>query len=154
MSADNPHYVKYDTKEAIEFKITTQKALMEANERNANKFIGKSDRNKLNIMMKSKWNYEFTDQLCPADKELDAEFSSFLRGKTSNMKNMSEAAVQDKKDGWKSFLRDLKPPGRTFKGRGIVFSGHSGAIKLLLVSIKVLRHHGCTLPVQIWYHLV
>ncbi len=51
------------------------------------------------------------------------------------------------------FLARLKAyPGRRYQGRGVVIAGGGERyFPALYVTVRALRHVGCTLPIQVWY---
>ncbi|KAJ3301572.1 hypothetical protein HDV03_000648 [Kappamyces sp. JEL0829] len=66
--------------------------------------------------------------------------------------SMSPAEIVEHRTNWTVYLKSIpipeleKPPAT--KTRGIV---HSGVIQQAVISIKMLRHYGCKLPVEIWH---
>ena len=61
--------------------------------------------------------------------------------------------INDYKRDLGSFLRNYKEPNRQYSGRGVVYSCHHRLVSITMISIRFLRHHGSTLPVEVWYSI-
>lgn len=69
-------------------------------------------------------------------------------------RNLDENTIQMYKNAWKNFIRkeNVKPKDGQFQGRGIVFvAGNRDTLQRTVTSIRLLRHYGCSLPVEVWY---
>lgn len=66
---------------------------------------------------------------------------------------MKESDVQRARGQWRHFVAHMPPyPEKLFRGRGIITTG--GGVKYmvpLLVSIRIVRATGCTLPIEAWF---
>jgi len=67
--------------------------------------------------------------------------------------SMSDADVLKARNQWKDYMgRIPEYPGELFGGRGIVTTG--GGLKYMvptIVSIYMIRHVGCMLPIEVWF---
>jgi alpha 1,2-mannosyltransferase len=72
--------------------------------------------------------------------------------RTINLKLNSHAIERHRRD-WVKFVDELGPaPPSNEESRGIVICG--GGVCFLTcawVNIRILRHHGCTLPIELWH---
>jgi len=60
--------------------------------------------------------------------------------------------VEKKRKEWEAFVALVpKYPEGLFNGRGIVIPAGGKYMALALVTIRVLREKGCTLPIELWY---
>src|SRR5712691_6859479 len=62
-------------------------------------------------------------------------------------------AIRAERKAWKRYIEEIKPfPGPRDGTRGIVIcAGGICYITCAWVNIKILRKHGCRLPIEIWY---
>jgi hypothetical protein len=57
-----------------------------------------------------------------------------------------------RKKAWEDHLAALAPyPEGRYQGKGIVIVAGGRLLESSLVTIKMLRDHGCTLPIEMWY---
>lgn len=76
-----------------------------------------------------------------------------LSGTRDTRATVTTEMIHALKAEWQDYQRKVSPYPGTFKGRGIVIC--AGGIEYFTcawVNIKVLRDHGCTLPVEVWYY--
>lgn len=69
---------------------------------------------------------------------------------------VEQEADRREKDRWyqaaaDEFVRGMPPVGGTGSGRGIVIAAGGKYWASAYVTIRMLRHVGCTLPIQVWY---
>lgn len=65
---------------------------------------------------------------------------------------LSAALIKDLRRTWTEFVRQIKPYPGNFSDKGIVMCiGGLSYYTCGMISIKMLRQTGCTLPVEAWY---
>jgi len=83
------------------------------------------------------------------DYNTDTEFNEI----SSRSWGLASEQAAMKRKQWQSRIGSLRGfPGR-FQGRGIVIVVEPGGgnFALTLMAVKMLRRHGCTLPIQVWH---
>lgn len=83
------------------------------------------------------WSYDINEKCEPQDSDVSAE------------------DIAKHRNNWQSFMKNVsipvRPANKTIT-RGIVFTAFSGVIKEALISIAMLRNHGCVLPIEVWHY--
>jgi hypothetical protein len=63
--------------------------------------------------------------------------------------------MQTKREAWQKYLSEELPKIHIsdfeMKGRGIVYTASGTTLARALTSAQLIRHHGCQLPIEIWY---
>eukprot|EP01126_Amoeba_proteus_P052150 TRINITY_DN6274_c0_g1_i3.p1 TRINITY_DN6274_c0_g1~~TRINITY_DN6274_c0_g1_i3.p1 ORF type:complete len:415 (+),score=55.22 TRINITY_DN6274_c0_g1_i3:80-1324(+) len=66
-------------------------------------------------------------------------------------KSMSPQVVEVHKHKWKSFINSIMPPSTNFSGKGIVMTAYPKVLIHALRTLKFLRYHNSSLPIEIWH---
>lgn len=91
------------------------------------------------------------DNSCvPATVERNID-PNHTRAHLSYWRSLDKDTIDMYRKAWKSFIEKVPKEGQ-FRGRGIVFvAGNRDTFSRALVAVKLLRHYGCILPVEIWH---
>ena len=97
----------------------------------------------------SPWSYTST----PCDQKTYAsQFEHWIKEKYPFWIHHNDYFYQQYRRELVLHLRKNKAAQYSFSGRGIVYSCHPRIFRVTAISILFLRHHGCTLPIQIWHN--
>lgn len=96
----------------------------------------------------SKWSY--TNPTC-SKLTYQSQFFAWVSDRETFWMGLTTMTLQMEAVKVKTVLAGLEGGGGGGSGDGIVYSCHPGIVTHTLVSIRVIRTFGCTLPVQLWY---
>ena len=101
-------------------------------------------------ILKSGFNWSSPSQPCytQPDEIYDQDHT---RNHMEYWKSMNDDEISRYRQDWKEFVSKIPARSPSSNNRGIVYTSHSGILKYTLVSIKLLRKFGCSLPIEVWY---
>jgi hypothetical protein len=70
------------------------------------------------------WSYNITEGPCDHGLVFKSEFQVFNMQHQEFRDKLPPAPIEEAKKKWQAYMAELKPIERTFKGRGIVYSGY------------------------------
>ena len=93
----------------------------------------------------SPWSY---DSKSCSQKTFDSQFSHWFKEK--NWGKYNDYGYGQYKRELEFYIKNYRKPSVHNYGRGIIYSCHPRLVQITMVSISLLRHHGCNLPIEIW----
>lgn len=99
----------------------------------------------------SSWDQLSNKRVCFKDVIEKSYHPGHYRENLPKWKSYTPEMINQFKQDWKDFVNKI-PPYQTSGQTGIIYSSYSALIRQTITSIRMLRHFGCNLPVEVWYY--
>lgn len=96
----------------------------------------------------SPWSYR--TKACDDSTDL-SQFKTWVADKEEIWKTTNDYSIEGYRRELNQHIKNYVDPIITSRGRGIIYSCHPRLVDITIISIKFLRHFGCTLDVEVWH---